>query len=113
MTILKFNKKNCVKNIPQNLVNVTSLLKIGISKNVKDGARPIHGLRTNLTKSTSGWYIWAGEWSDDKDFFVPLHGGHLDEWLPQIKMYLALPPGWRILLDDDYEDVWRDPDLEL
>lgn len=94
-------------------INCDMNLKVGISKNAKDGARPLNGLRINPTESTSGWYIWAGDWSDDDDFFEPLHGVHLDEWAPIILPYLALPPGWRVLLDDGYVDVWEDPELEL
>ena len=88
-------------------------LKVGISRNVKGDLKPLNALRINPTESTNGWYIWAGDWSDDDDFFVPLHGIHLQEWAPQILPFLALPPGWRILLDDDYEDVWQDTELEV
>ncbi len=42
---------------------------MGISFNVKEGIEPIHGLRHFPTKDTSGWYIWAGDYSDDPDFF--------------------------------------------
>ncbi|WP_449546254.1 immunity protein Imm33 domain-containing protein [Kordia jejudonensis] len=44
-------------------------IKVGISFNVKEGIEPIHGLRHFPTKDTSGWYIWAGDYSDDPDFF--------------------------------------------
>ncbi|WP_247684618.1 immunity protein Imm33 domain-containing protein [Pseudoalteromonas luteoviolacea] len=54
-------------------------------------------------------YIWRGEeWSNAPDFFKPLHVGHIAEYLPQIKPYLALPPGYRLLIADGYEDVWQD-----
>ena len=55
-------------------------LKVGIASNVRDGAQPLNGLRCHPVGDTSGWYIWAGEeWSDDPDFFVPLHIHHLAE----------------------------------
>jgi hypothetical protein len=87
-------------------------LKIGISKNVKDGIWPINGMRHPLEGDTTGWYIWAGEeFSTDPDFFVPLHVEHLNEWNPIVLKYLGLAPGWRFLVTDDYEDVWYDASL--
>ena len=87
-------------------------LKVGIALNVKSGLRPINGLRHPLAGDTSGWYIWAGEeFSEDPDFFVPLHVKHLTEWCPEVLPYLGLAPGWRFLIDRDYEDVWEDPCL--
>ncbi|RSD30196.1 hypothetical protein EJA03_15295 [Vibrio pectenicida] len=86
-------------------------LKVGISKNIKDGVRPLHGLRVKEENGTSGWYIWAGEWSDEPDFFVPLHGLHLVDWADIVMPYLGLPEGWRFLIDEGYEDVWQDPEL--
>ncbi|MEW4429666.1 hypothetical protein AB1I68_19555 [Paenibacillus pabuli] len=50
---------------------------------------------------TTGWYIWAGEYSDADDFFVPLHTAHVDEWDPKIKKYLGLAPGCRFLIAED------------
>ncbi|MBT1711415.1 hypothetical protein KK062_24445 [Fulvivirgaceae bacterium PWU5] len=86
-------------------------LKVGISRNIKEGARPIHGLRHPLEGNTTGWYIWGDEYSEDPDFFVPLHVEHLKEWCPLIVKYLGLPPGWRFLITENYEDVWEDKDL--
>ena len=44
-------------------------------------------------------------------FFVPLHVVHLDEWCPEVKKYLGLPPGWRFLIAEGHEDVWFDESL--
>src|SRR5262245_31996679 len=66
-----------------------AFLKVGISRNVKDGARPIHGLRHPPEGDTTGWYIWGDEFSEDPDFFVPLHVEHLQEWCPMILKYLG------------------------
>ena len=87
--------------------------KVGIARNVRDGVMPIHGVRSLPERGTSGWYIWAGEYSDGPDFFVPLHVAHLTEWCPLALPYLALPPGWRFLTDGSYEDVWEDQDVDL
>lgn len=87
-------------------------LKVGIASNVKQGVRPIHGLRHIPEGDTTGWYIWAGEeLSDAPDFFSPLHVEHLSHWCPDVRKYLGLPPGWRFLIDGDYEDVWYDESL--
>jgi len=91
-----------------------SYLKIGISYNVKDRKLfPVNGLRHMPTGDTTGWYIWAGEeFSEDVDFFVPLHVEHLKEWRPEILKFLGLPSGYRFLIGkDDYEDVWYDDTL--
>ncbi|MCO5946153.1 immunity protein Imm33 domain-containing protein [Mucilaginibacter flavidus] len=87
-------------------------LKVGISKNVKNGVWPINGLRHPLEGDTTGWYIWAGEeFSTEPDFFTPLHVEHLEDWCPLALKYLGLAPGWRFLLAPDYEDVWEDLQL--
>ncbi|MGY2199000.1 immunity protein Imm33 domain-containing protein [Pseudomonas gingeri] len=87
-------------------------LKVGISLNVKEGLRPLNGMRIRPGSGTSGWYIWAGEvFSEAPDFFVPLHGMHLSEWAPLVLPYLGLPPGSRFLITEEYEDVWDDPVL--
>lgn len=86
--------------------------KIGIALSTI-GKQPINGLRHNPENGTNGWYIWCGEkFSWEEDFFSPLHVEHIDEYLPEIKEYLDLPPGYRFLIDDkNYEDVWFDEDL--
>jgi hypothetical protein len=87
-------------------------LKVGISKNIKTGILPINGLRHPPQGDTTGWYIWAGEeWSNEPNFFVPLHVKHLNEWCPEIIKFLGLPPGWRFLVAGEYEDVWKDLSL--
>jgi len=46
------------------------------------------------------------------NLFSPLHVEHIEDYLPQVKDFLDLPPGYRFLIDsNDYEDVWYDPDL--
>ncbi|NVB39638.1 hypothetical protein G6O69_17480 [Pseudenhygromyxa sp. WMMC2535] len=86
--------------------------KVGVSKNIRSGEEPLNGLRHPPQGDTTGWYLWAGEFFDDApDFFEPLHVEHLIEWCPSVIPYLGLPPGWRFLITDDYEDVWSDPGL--
>jgi hypothetical protein len=76
------------------------------------GRTPINGLRHPAVKGTNGWYIWCGqEFSDNPDFFSPLHTAHLRNKCPQVVPFLGLPPGYRFLIDDNYADVWLDPGL--
>jgi len=83
--------------------------KVGISLNVRAGVVPLNAHRHLPENGASGWYIWAGEvFSEDPDFFMPLHVSHLETWCPEILPYLGLPPGWRVLLAPGYEDVWYD-----
>lgn len=87
-------------------------LKVGISRNVKDGVRPLNGLRIESERDTCGWYIGAGEkFSEEPDFFVPLHAFHFQEWAPLVLPYLGLPSGWRFLITEEYEDVWEEHQL--
>lgn len=71
---------------------------------------PIHGLRrANEPAHTTGWYIWAGDFSEADDFFKPVHVHHLLKLYPQVLDYLGLAQGWRFIIDDQqYEDVWYD-----
>ncbi|WP_444979319.1 immunity protein Imm33 domain-containing protein [Agromyces rhizosphaerae] len=87
-------------------------LRVGIARNVRSGLQPLNALRHQPDGDTSGWFVWAGdELSDAPDFFVSLHVSHVGEWCPTLQPYLALPPGWRILLAPGYEDVWFDEHL--
>ncbi|HEY2033949.1 MAG TPA: hypothetical protein VGH02_09720 [Rhizomicrobium sp.] len=83
----------------------------GVARNVSVTSSPIHGLRHLPTSGASGWYIWAGEYSDADDFFQPIHVAHLESTCPQILNFLALAPGWRFLIAGDQVDVWYDPNL--
>src|SRR3954468_13469571 len=85
--------------------------KLGVSRSALEGEWPLHGLRHRAEHGTSGWYLWAGEYSADPDFFVPLHVEHIAERLPAAVQYLSLPPGSRFLLAPRHEDVWQDPSL--
>lgn len=90
-------------------------LKLGISYDIKEKSKtmPIHALRHPVKGDTTGWYIWAGDYSTDKDFFQPLHIVHLLECCPLILPYLGLPAGCRVLIAENgnYVDVWEDLSL--
>ena len=88
-------------------------LKVGVAAGIQTGLRPIHGLRHQPVGDTTGWYVWAGDYSDAEDFFQPLHVAHLAEVEPHLHRFLGLAPGWRFLLvpEEGYEDVWFDEAL--
>lgn len=110
-SILDQQKKVC-EQYNVKFVESPESLKVGISKNVKEGATPINGMRHPIEGDTTGWYIWGGEeMSNDPDFFLPVHVDHLAEWSPQVLKFLGLPPGMRFLISGEYEDVWEDKNL--
>lgn len=111
MTVLSEKQKEICEKFSAEYQHCDLSLKVGVSLSVKKGDRPIHGLRVKEENGTSGWYIWSGDWSDEPDFFVPLHGEHLSEWADIVMPYLGLPEGWRFLITEEYEDVWEDPTL--
>lgn len=88
-------------------------LMLGLSKSVVEGAQPVNGLRHPPEGHTTGWYIWAGEEeiSTDPETFEAIHVEHLHDICPTVLPYLGLPPGWRFLIAEGYEDVWEDPVL--
>ncbi len=75
------------------------------------GKQPFYGVRSEVVGDTSGWYLWAGDYSDADDFFQPVHVAHLLERCPGVLKYLGLAPGYGFIVDDNgYEDVWFDPE---
>ena len=68
---------------------------------------PIYGVREHPNEIVSGWFIWAGPYSKDPDFYQPCHTIHLQELLPIVIPYLGLAPGYKFIIDTaGYEDVW-------
>ena len=77
-----------------------------------EGKVPINALRHPVTTDTTGWYLWCGElYSNESNFFEPVHTGHIYEKYQEIGHLLGLPPGYRFLVAGDYLDVWFDPNL--
>jgi hypothetical protein len=74
---------------------------------------PVNGLRQSLNQGEDvDWFIWMGEYSNDDNFFKPIHVQHLLEICPEAINFLGLPAGWRFLFDGNgYEDVWYDQTL--
>lgn len=112
MTSVEIQQRAVCAQYQTDFVVSPETFKVGIALNVLGTQQPINGLRHPPRGDTTGWYIWAGEaLSNDPNFFEPLHVAHLEQWCPQVRKYLALPPGWRFLVADGYEDVWFDETL--
>jgi|GEM_PF-1353101 len=79
--------------------------KLGIAIQSLD-ALPLTAVRHVIENGTCGWYIWGGDYSDDPDFYQPLCVEHLARYCPQLLPYLAMAPGWGVVLAPEYEDVW-------
>ena len=105
------SQKQLCEKFKADFIPCDQLDKLGLAIQTL-GELPINGLRHNAENGTCGWYIWCGEEvRQDPDFFKPLHVSHLKEYLPEVERYLALPPGYRFLISDDFEDVWYDSSL--
>jgi hypothetical protein len=86
-------------------------LKSGLAVSTK-GRIPMNGLRHPVEGGTTGWYIWFGEdFSNDADFFAPMHTSHIYDEYPAVIKLLGLPPGYRFLIADNHLDVWYDASL--
>ncbi|WP_456236945.1 immunity protein Imm33 domain-containing protein [Cellvibrio polysaccharolyticus] len=72
---------------------------------------PLNALRHQADNGTCGWYVWGGELSEEPEFFQPLHVHHLVAHVPMLVPFLALSPGWRVLLAPEQTEVWYDPAL--
>lgn len=105
------NQKDICAKFDTEYVESATSEKLGIALDTI-GQKPINGLRHKAENGTCGWYIWCGEdLKQEDDFFKPLHVSHIQDYLPEIQKYLGLPPGYRFLVAEGYEDVWFDAEL--
>ncbi|MEK6987616.1 MAG: hypothetical protein AABX97_05910 [Candidatus Thermoplasmatota archaeon] len=112
LTDIEREQKEMCKHFGATWFSSPAHMTVGVAENVRTGLLPLNGLRHRPEGDTTGWYIWAGdELSRDPAFFKPLHTEHLKERCPLVLKYLGLPPGWRFLVTENYEDVWYDPSL--
>jgi hypothetical protein len=93
------------KRFDSEVITPIEFSKVGIALRTLNQL-PLTAIRHQPTNGTCGWYIWGGEYSETDDFFQPMHVEHLCEHCPDLIPYLALQPGWGIVLAPDYEDVW-------
>ena len=86
---------------------------IGVARGRDPGLLPLNAVRHPPVGQTNGWYVWRGGPipQDQNEFFSPSHVEHAVDEFPQLLPYLALPPGWAVILAPEYEDVWFDESL--
>lgn len=108
---IRFAQQELCKQYASEYVESSLEMIVGLSLGVQQDEFPIHGLRHPIEKGTTGWYIWHGDYSDDPEFFQPVHVRHLIKQDSLVLKYLGLAPGWRFLMAPDYEDVWQDLSL--
>lgn len=74
----------------------------------------IVGIRKLPESDGIAWFIYGGELDDADDFFQTITVKELSEIFPEALPFLALETGYRFLIDhDEYEDVWREGELDL
>ena len=83
---------------------------IGVALSRGPELLPLNAIRHPPVGQSNGWYVWRGGQipMEDDDFFSPMHVEHAEADFPELIPYLALPPGWGIILAPGYEDVWYD-----
>ena len=106
MNVTAEQKAMCAR-FQSEVVPADSELKLGIALATLH-LLPLNAVRHKQENGTCGWYIYGGEYSANPDFYQPLHVAHIAEYCPQIISYLALAPGWGVILAPKYEDVWFD-----
>ena len=74
----------------------------------------IVGIRHLPDSDGIAWFIYGGELQDGDDFFQTMTVKELEEAFPEALPFLALETGYRFLIDhDEYEDVWREGELDI
>ncbi|MEV4346598.1 hypothetical protein AB0J83_19225 [Actinoplanes sp. NPDC049596] len=87
-----------------------SMIGIALSQGLE--LLPLNAVRHLPAGRTNGWYVWRGEADPvGDDFFSADHVEHLSGSAPELIPYLALPPGWGVVLAPGHEDVFFDEAL--
>ena len=74
---------------------------------------PLNGMRYMPPEGGSGWYIWGGAHkSETADFFTAVQVRDVGDYLPNVRPFLDLPPGFCFLIDrGSRQKVWFDGSL--
>ncbi|MFN3149121.1 hypothetical protein [Bremerella sp.] len=81
--------------------------RIGIALQTLDQL-PFRGVRVAPVGNMCGWWIHAGEWSDDPHFYQPMCQEHIEETCQWILPFLKLPIGWQFYTDGKGNiDAWK------
>lgn len=74
---------------------------------------PLNGMRYLPPEGSSGWYIWGGEHRrETADFFTAIQVRDIGDYVPNIRPFLDLPPGFRFLMEKGSDPkIWFDGSL--
>ena len=100
-------QKAICERFGSNVFPAASDLKVGIALSTLNRL-PLTAIRHQVESGTCGWYIWGGDYSPEPDFYQSMHFAHIQNYCPTIVPYLALAPGWGVMLAPEFEEVWFD-----
>lgn len=69
---------------------------------------PVQAVRYPAPAHMSGWYVTTARYNGDHTTLKVEHMAHLMERRPDVAAFLALPPGYRVALDDRAAEAWFD-----
>lgn len=74
---------------------------------------PLNGIRYLMPEGSSGWYIWGGQHKrETADFFSAIQVRDIGDYLPNIRPFLDLPPGYCFLIEKGSDPkIWFDGSL--
>lgn len=78
-----------------------------ISDGVYEG-KDIEGIRYDAPQNESGWYLITDDYNDDIKSLKVVHFYHVAFARPDILKYLALPFGYRFLMEGDKIEITKD-----
>ena len=105
---LSENQKACCEHYKTDFIPPTQEQLVTISEGVLEGAHEIEGVRYPSPDHMSGWWLTTDLYNGDVGSLKTVHFSHIEEALPQVSQYMALPFGYRFVLGGESEHVWFD-----
>ncbi|MDQ1161345.1 hypothetical protein QE422_001713 [Chryseobacterium sp. SORGH_AS 447] len=81
--------------------------QIVISKGVYEG-KDVEGIRYDSPEHMSGWWLITDDYDDNIESLTTVHYYHVAFARPDILKYLALPFGYRFLMENDNVKIIKD-----
>ncbi|SIS61936.1 hypothetical protein SAMN05421768_11419 [Chryseobacterium joostei] len=78
-----------------------------ISQGVYEG-KDIEGIRYESPEHMSGWWLITDDYNDNIESLMTVHYHHIAFSRPDILKYLALPFGYRFLIENDEVEISKD-----
>ena len=83
---------------------------VALTDDVLNGVHNIDAVRYLAPEHMSGWWITSDNYDGNVSSLKTVHMGHVLAVREDLRPFLALPPGYRIRVEDEV-DVWLDPDV--